>query len=121
MPVLGKAWSVSTKKSNTDVSTRSFSSSLHCLYFSLNDLCNSQVHVCAHLYKSISTCLCLGKHGQCQLNSVRQRSLQEAPVHLFTVYTSVLMIYVIPKYKSVLINIRALAHACAWESMVSVN
>ena len=67
MPVLGKAWSVSTKKSNTDISTRSFS------------------------------------------------------VHLFTVYTSVLMIYVTPRHMSVLINIRALANACAWESMVSVN
>ena len=63
----------------------------------------------------------LGKACQCQLNSVTQTSLQEAPVHVFTVYTSVLMIYVIPRYMSVLINIRALAHACAWESMVSVN
>ena len=61
----------------------------------------------------------LGKHGQCQLNSVIQTSLQEAPVHLSTVYTSVLMIYVIPRYMSVVINIRALALACAWESMVS--
>ena len=118
MPVLGKAWSVSTKKSNTDVSTRS-SPSLHCLSFSLNDLCNSQVHVCAHQYKSISTCLCLGNHGQCQLKE--QTSQHEALVHLFTVYTSVLMIYVTPRYMSVLINIEALAHACAWESMVSVN
>ena len=65
MPVLGKAWSVSTK-SNT-------------------------------------------------------ASQQEAPVHLFTVYASVLMIYVTPRYMSVLINIRALAHACAWENMVSVT
>ena len=120
MPVLGKAWSVSTK-SNTDISTRSSSSSLHCLYFSLNDLCNSQAHVCAHQFKSISTCLCLGKHGQCQLRRVTQTSQQEAPVHLFTVYTSVLMIYVTPRHMSVLTNIRALAHACAWESMVSVN
>ena len=120
MPVLGKAWSVSTKKSNTDVSTRSFSSSLHCLSFSLNDLCNSQVHVCAHQYKSISTCLCLGKHGQCQLREA-QTCQHEALVPFFTVYTSVLMIYVTPRYMSVLINIRALAHACAWESMVSVN
>ena len=48
-------------------------------------------------------------------------SQQEAPVHLFTVYTSVLMIYVIVRYMSVLINIIALAQACAWESMVSVN
>ena len=65
--------------------------------------------------------MCLGKHGQYQLNRVIQTSLQEAPVHLSNVYTSVLMIYVIPRYMSVLINIRALAHACAWESMVSVN
>ena len=63
----------------------------------------------------------MGKHGQCQLNRVTQTCLQEAPVHLFTVYTSVLMIYVTPRYMSVLINIRALANACAWESMVSVN
>ena len=63
----------------------------------------------------------LGKACQCQINRVTQTSLLEAPVHLFTVYTSVLMIYVTPRYMSVLINIRALAHACAWESMVSVN
>ena len=48
-------------------------------------------------------------------------SQHETPVHLFTAYTSVLMIYVTPWYMSVLINIRGLAHACAWESMVSVN
>ena len=46
---------------------------------------------------------------------------QEAPVHLFNIYTSVEKIYVSPRYKSVLINIKALAHAYAWESMVSVN
>ena len=120
MPVLGKAWSVSTKYSNTDISTRSFSSSLHCLYFSHNDQFNSQVHVCAHQYQSISTCMCLGKHGQCQLR-VTQTSQQEAPSHLFTDYSSVVMISVTLRYMSVLINIRALAHACAWESMVSVN
>ena len=65
MPVLGKAWSVSTKS-----------------------------------------------------NTVTQ---QKAPVHLFPVYTSDLKVYVTPRYMSVLINIRALAHACAWESIVSVN
>ena len=63
----------------------------------------------------------MGKHGQCQLNRVTQTSQQEASVHLFTIYTSVLMIYVTPRYMSVLINIRGLAHACAWESMVSVK
>ena len=63
----------------------------------------------------------LGKACQFQINRVTQTPQQEAPVHLFTVYTSVLMIYVTPSYMSVLINIRALAHACAWESMVSVN
>ena len=57
MPVLGKAWSVSTKS-----------------------------------------------------NTVNQ---QKAPVHLFPVYTSDLKVYVTPRYMSVLINIRALAHACA--------
>ena len=63
----------------------------------------------------------LGKACQCLLNRVTQTSRQEAPVHLFPVYTSILMIDVTPRYMSVLINIRALAHACAWESMVSVN
>ena len=66
MPVLGKAWSVSTKKSNST-------------------------------------------------------SQQEALVHLFAVYTSVLMVFVTPRYMSVVIKIRAFAHACAWESMVSVT
>ena len=65
--------------------------------------------------------MCLGKHGQYQLNRVTQTIQQEAPVHLFSVYTSVLMIYVTPRNMSVLINIKALAHACAWESMVSIN
>ena len=65
--------------------------------------------------------MCLGKHGQYQLNRVTQTSKHKAPVHLFTVYTSVLMIYVTPRYMSVLINIKALAHACASESMVSIN
>ena len=119
MPVLGKAWSVSTK-SNTDNSTTSFSPSLYCLYFDLNDLCNSQVYVCAYQYNSISTCLCLGKHGQCQLR-VTQTTQQEASVNLFNIYILVKMIYVTPRYMSVLINIKALAHACAIESMVSVN
>ena len=40
---------------------------------------------------------------------------------LQSIYTSVEKIYVFPRYMSVLINIKALAHACAWESMVSVN
>ena len=119
MPVLAKAWSVSTK-TNRDNSIRGSSSFLHCLYFSRNDLCISQVHVCAYQYFSISTCLCLGKHGQCQLR-VTETTQREASVHFFTVYTSVETIYVSPRYMSVLINIKELAHACAWESIVSVN
>ena len=63
----------------------------------------------------------LGKAWSVSTNRATRTSLQEAPVHLFTVYTSVLMIYVTPRYMSVIINIRALAHACAWESKVSVN